>query len=476
MASDVRLIISGTNYYFAYGKAAAWTGSGTPWTSQSTTPYELADNAVTGEAWTPTADAPTRAYAPALNGGGALAVSDVSYDVVTEQIPIQIRGSTPANRALAYRALKRALDTGLNRRAVVLAVEPNDPASTLSPVYYEVLAGDVQPLGRSMFGAEQQRATTDGRQLLRATLTLVRRPLGGCLQGTDSPETAVNSVTLTNTITSNFTALTCTRGDLINAGQPMNVTITPISSATISRLYLATIVAGEGDSTGFGSTALSGSYTSMGIATFSGTNLATLLTQYPVTPRLFVRLSSIGATTTIKINLALAGGSTYHTIDFSDTSFASTATGRLIDCGDIPIPITPGIGITGNPDLRVDVQGAGSGNATVGFVEVLFYYDFCVIGGVDATSSIAFGLAEFPANDGRVMLPFEQAQAYTTTGGTQVRTPLTIQGTPPRCRNGGYLWMYATTEDQWAGVQNTAHTYTVVANQAPLYAGGLRAD
>ncbi len=33
-----------------------------------------------------------------------------------------------------------------------------------------------------------------------------------------------------------------------------------------------------------------------------------------------------------------------------------------------------------------------------------------------------------------------------------------------------------TTEDQWAGVQNTAHTYTVVANQAPLYAGGLRAD
>jgi hypothetical protein len=388
MASDVRLIVSGTNYYFSYGKAASWTGSGTPWTSQATTPFELANNPVTGEAWSPTPDVPVRTYAPAATGGSALAVATTAYDVVEESVPIQIRGSNPANRALALRALRRALDEGLRRRAVVLAVEPHDPSSGLSPVYYEVLHGDIRPLPVSTLGSEAQRATTDGRQLLRAVMTLVRRPLGGILVGTDSPETLINAGSITNTAGSNTASMSPTRGDLINAGQPINLSVAPVAAASFNRLYLASIAATEVDSSGWAGTALGGSYASMGVATFTGTNLAALVTQEPVTARLLVRLASIGADMTLRINLSLAGGSTYHTIDFSDIPFAASATGRLVDCGDIPIPVAPLINTTiTNPDLRVDVQGAGSGTTTVGYVEILLYYTFCIIPNCGATGS-----------------------------------------------------------------------------------------
>lgn len=473
MASDIRFIISGTNYRFAYGATTAptaYTGSGTPWTVQSTTPFKLRMEGI----WAPKAAEPDRSYAPAPAGGGALAVNAVSYALIEETIPIAIQGTTPAARATALRALRRALAIGLNRRAVILAFEVNDVSSGMSPVYFEVLHADVQTDARTLTGEFQQTATADGRRSLWATITLTRRPLGGILQGTDTPETVANAAALSNVQGGNTVLITPSRGDLINDGQPLNLTITPAAGVTALRYYLATIAGNEVDTTGWGSTALSSSFASLGVATFSGSNLATLLTQYPVTARLFVRLSAISSSAGLRCLLSLAGGSTYHTVDLSGN--VGTVNGTLFDCGDIPIPIAPGPGIAGNPDLRVDVRAAGSGNATVGYVEIILYYDYCVIPGASTSSTVSLELASYPVNDGRVMLPFEQPQAFTTTGGTQVRQPLQILGSAPRARNGASLWLYGTRDDTWPGTHNTSDSYTVNAYSAPLYLDGQRVD
>lgn len=476
MASDVRLIVSGTNYYFAYGAGVAWNGSSpaTPWTGQTTTPFALANNSITGMAWSPTTARPVRSFGPALTGGGALAVVAQDYAPVEEVVPIQIVGTTPAARLKALKALRTALDTGLRRRAVVLAVEPNDISSGLSPVYYEVLAGDVQESPVSTFGSEQQRATTDARRLLRATLTLTRRPLGGLLQGTDSAETAIATITYTNAVNVNASAMTITKGDLVEEGQPLNVLLSMVNTATAARVYLASVAAVEYDSTGFSSTAVGGSYTSLGTATFTGTSLATLLTQYRVTPRLIVRFSAITAgLTALRCILKLGGSSrAYQTLDF--WGVGSTATGRLVDCGDIAIPIVPGLGISGNPSLTVEVQATGSGNATVGWVEIVLYHEFCVIPALAITNTVGLGIAAYPANDARVMLPLEQPIGYQYAG-TAVQQRVPILSTPPVARTGASLWAYTLTEDAWAGTHNSTHTFLITATQAALYRS-LRAD
>ena len=85
----------------------------------------------------------------------------------------------------------------------------------------------------------------------------------------------------------------------------------------------------------------------MGIATFTGTNLATILTQYPVQARLLVRLSSIGASMTLKINLALLWKqgwpirtNTHKTADFKVVDLLAAQGTRLVAIDNVHVILT----------------------------------------------------------------------------------------------------------------------------------------
>lgn len=452
------------------GAGVVWTGSGTPWNTASTSPYELANNSVTGQAWTPTSVVPDRDLIPAATGGGLRTLTRYP-DIVEETIPIQIKASTPKYRLDLLQLLRQILNAASVSVPAQLVIEPNDVGSLLSPEYFEVYGGTVQEDAVSTFGSEMQQSTADtGHQMLRATITLLRSAAAAGVDTADE-ETLVNALTQTNTSVSgaNLRTLAPTKGDLRYEGQPLNMTLLPISSATAARVHLASVLDVVRDTTGYSATAPGASFASIGIGTL---DVSAFVYKYPVTPRLFVYLSSIsGAACAVKVNLSVNGGGTYHTIDVSTTGLSTTATGRLLDLGDIPIPLLAGQGTTSAYVLNVDVQAAGSGSTiTIGYIEVIFYHEYCVISGLGLTSSIGLAVTSYPSGLGSNVpyIPYVQpvAQQYSSTSG---RGFVQVNGTLPRARATSYLWFLATTEDFWGGTMNAAHTFTLTAKHAPQW-------
>lgn len=462
MAPSIRIIADGTTYHFAAGgaaPAAAYSGSGTPWTAAGTTPFEVAMNDVTGPRWSPATADPQIVIAPSPVTNTPV-VAERTYDVITETIPVQVRGTDKGNCILARQVLLRALDAGEVATPPVLRVEMDTAQST---VYYEVLSAVWRDVPRS-YNEE------NGIGLLRGELVIIRAPFGGDITG----ETVINAVTIGNAptaATDNVESMgTSGAGDLTSEGQPAQIVLGP-PTATIPRFYMASVQSVVYTNSGFVGTATNtATYTTVGTATL---NLAALLTRPKLSVRLLVRFSAVTTNAhVIKVQLALNGGSTYYTVNASTLALGTTATGRLLDLGDIPVPLGLISGhSSATANLTVTVQAlsqVGAGNITVGYVEALLYYEFCQVRAASVTTAQRIVVEGCAVQSNRVLLPLEAPRAFRTDG-SQMLQPAVIEGEAPRYRRGASFWLAMLDADEDGSVHNTGRQATLTMVQGPLY-------
>lgn len=441
--------------YFAEGRGAPaveWNGSSpaTPWNSKTTTPFEIALNSVTGQPWSPMTAAPQYVFGTAPNGSRTIVLDRVP-ELITETIPIQIRGTTLSACFEARHVLRRFLDGAHHTGESYLQIrQPGAGAYT----YFRIVGGHIED-DAAYFNNEEPYG-----RLLRCRLVLIRQPYGRPSTG----ETILSASAFTNTSTStNLISLgTSGLGELVWSGQPMNISVT-VSSVTVTRTLLASVISRQVDSTGYTAGVAVTTNTSVGVGTLG---MQALIDHPHARARLLVRLASISsAEITVKAQLAWpSGAGVFHEVDLSGTSQATTATGRLVDFGDVPIPLNDITGLSGTQTLNVTILAtavSGSPTVTVGYIEILLYHEFCQI---DATYGNGPQLS-IQTYGGRVIFAPHAAPIALIRSSGIIRDFAQIIGTVPKYRYGTSLWIAVLSGTTHA----TSTTGTVTADQLPLY-------
>jgi len=218
-ALSSRIYVQGT------GLTTPWNGTGTPWDTASTTPFELAMNETAGAKWTPTV-APkllVLAGGPPLNNGSLPVWESVGN--VTETLVVQARAALHENALTLKHTLEQFLSLAFYNGPVMLEI-----AEYGSATHFEVYAADIQ---------EDMRFRNDenNRGLLRLVVTLTRAPLATPASAT----TVLNAVSITNN--GNDPKSMTIGGELKYIGQPLNVALSTgeFATAGVRNVWLASI-------------------------------------------------------------------------------------------------------------------------------------------------------------------------------------------------------------------------------------------
>lgn len=284
MASTIKVAQSGTSLDFS-------PGNGT---------YEFANNPETGQGWTPTAATPLT-----LTTGGAPFVPEAmvafeSYQNVTEEIPIQIKGASHNAIVASLRALRKVLGACSENTPGRLGFQPD---TSTSGVTFFIWQGWVQ---------EDYRFVNDeaGRGTLRAKMT-IRRSVWGTKDGAGATtyRNAVSIGNAPNTSPSNLVAFSSLNGERIYNGQPLDVTIASaasgmFASAGIQRAYLATVAAQDRTSV---ATAMSTSSTSG--ATVATVDFGNLNSAYRYSVRVCGRITSPSSNLEVRVQVVYGSAS-----------------------------------------------------------------------------------------------------------------------------------------------------------------------
>lgn len=457
MAFDnvVYLTSGGTNYYLSGSTTTPYTGSGTPWTAENTTPYRLSLNDAT-PIWVP-----QPALAQMVYGGGPPFRSGrkpvyLSYDDVTEQVGIQMYANSADNAAALLQQLRRILNTALFTVRCILAVQTGT-----NTAYYEISSADV---------VETNSYLTEGPTtavLIRATITWTRTPFGGRLS---TGETLLSSASFTNTGTGtpdNVEAYSTGAGDLINQGQPLNVKF--LGASVTGRIWLASI--------------LERKYSTQNVGAFSTTSttgslkcsMSFTMTNEPednagIKGRVMLRLSAVSSNTQMRaiVTLFSSGSSEIYRSPWVSPPVAGAT---LLDMGGFSLEALRR-GNMGSRLLAVDFyqRSTDGANATVTttYQEALYYYTFCQIdkgGSTFAVSPSGVRALGFVEQTNRPCLPWTPTAIYQTNG-SDLNEILNVRGTLPLYYPGASLyaaWLSGTY------THSTTDTATITATHAPLY-------
>ena len=466
MASNTRLISGGVNYYLAGGSAAQvpYAGSGTPWTVQTTTPFELSLNDAT-PIYTP-APAPT---VPILGGGPPFRLGRSliakSYDTVTEQVGIQLRATSADNATALLRMLRQVLNTTLFDSPCVLAVQPDSFTNT---TYFELLYADVPELPSYVM------ENASGAAIFRAVITWVRT-----IGSAGALTTLINAQTITNRSSGSpddVESLGTLAGDLIYEGQPLNVLITPAS--WIGRLYLATVY--ERVNTSVASTKTTTTNIDFTAATVTVTNARN---RSGLKLRILARFDTFTAPSKIRLQAKVFDSTGAFTIkNLPGTGAAGTlplpataAASTLLDFGYVDLSAirsvlssTLGIKIV----MTLYSSDGTSVTAKLDYIECLLYYTFCSFDNAGIVSPESLYIEQ--ANDYNVngiVVPSVPARVYQLLSSSWQGNPTTIyRGSLPRAYSGaslylGWLKFTAQTND----THTTTDTATVTATHLPLF-------
>lgn len=456
MAHENRIITSaGTNIWFAAGgaiPAVKWNGTSpaTPWTSQSTTPFEIGLNDTTGGKWTPQEAVPVDVYA----GDTPLPRTTQSYPRVVETIPVQIWGTTHDAIVAALRLLKHELRS-ISVGAPALFVF--DPDGATNAAYTEIYSASAQP--NPLFINDE-----NNQGMMRVALTIERSPFFSNLA---SGVTALSSGDHTNQAGSNTRNLPSSlNGDLANEGLPMNITITGKTTVKyLFRLMLASIAASASDASSAGT--ISGPSTTVikgGGGFSSGANAAlyaALQNNQRTRLRVIMRFSNVTANSVVQCHIEGVGYS---------PRIKLTAIDRVVDFGSfIPSPQRDrGV------NLGVSLYLISGGPLTLVNCEVLAYYDFATVPYFSDWETPGSGGAvdAFRTVSNRVTLPLPTSTLRYTS--SSVGVDFGIQphyGTLPRAFPNAKLWLAWTTISTVDGSPNTAFTelLTTTATYAPLF-------
>lgn len=463
MASQHRLITAAGVTIWFNTPAVVYSGTGTPWTTQGNSPFQIAMNQVTGPIWTPQAPTPNTVF----GGGGPFrhGSSPVynSYGNVEEDIPIQIRATSHNNAVAALRLLRIELQQALYLGPLIFVFQPDGATNA---VMYEISSASIQENAISL----NQEAKTN---TFRAVIHIVRQPLGG---GT-ALTTPINNVTVVNNSTSgsnvNLVSLNTLTGDMVNEGTPLNVKLGELSvTAATTRLLLATATA-RTTFTGSGSAKTTSSTTATSAVSYSFT-AAAAQSNPALKPRFLVRQTSQSANCEIRIRVITGSVATgYTTIYVSPwVGRVSSAGVGLIDFGSWSFDYLRVLGIT-TTDFQVLIEQRSTNGSSASFnedyVELLLYYDFMQVD-LPATSTTAtiFNVEGLRKTTNGPYLPRYPVVAYSSAA---AGAPGIICA-PPRGRLRAFAgcslwvaWYFSFTDYAHA----KADTMKLTASFAPLY-------
>lgn len=437
----------GTTYHLA-GTGASYTGSGSPWTSQATSPYQLSMNDRT-PVWTPTAAPPL----VALDGRG--------LGPVEEAVGLQMYASSHDNAVALLRLLRRALNTATLTRPCILGVQPDGASQT---VYYEILSATVQETTDFI---NQEAAV--GTKILRATITWVRSPLGGRLS---SGETLINGVSVSNTGTGspdNVESLGSSgTGEHYPEGGPLNVRITPSAGSPLGEIFLSTVASRTFTDT---NNSLVTSSTTGTTITTGSISAATFVTTRGVRGRLLFRITN--ASSTLEVRTVVSGSSStnpLYTSPWVRASPSGSGVNVLLDMGGFLPRYLWQEGQASTTNLTFSVEARSTtGAATTGVLdywEYLVYYTFCAVTRSSGASNLTTVVEQFYERSGRPAIP-RPLTAYTHTSGT-FEFVERVRGRPPIYLPSASLyvaWRGTVTQNE----HTTSQTATLTATHAPLF-------
>lgn len=480
MASTIfiRALASGTgvDIYIASTTKNEYTGSGTPWTDPTTTPYRLAMNDKTGPRWTPTVAEDGIVF------GGGLSLLDGTpplYDQhgnVIETIPLQCYGSSFDNAMAVVRFLRGTLAAALWVQPPILVVQPNGSTNQSN---FEILSARLQ---------ETPDFINDeaGHGFVRATLTITRAPFASA----SSLTTLLNSVTYTNVGTGsnnntqslgiNALSATSTQGERVYQGQPLNITITPAASVVPARFWMASVLTRVYTSVNVArTTTTSSNYYSAGseaAVTLSASTYYNTLARGRMLARFttFTQLDNARFEAFIYDSAKSAVGTLlWRSGQFAYTDNTTAAT-AFIDFGWFDLSfLRRRLLSTTAPQISVNVQLASddgtSVTATLDYFEILEYYDFCRLdgNGRSPTNTAYLAIEQTNSLNGQAQVPSRPPVAYVSgTSNDQPTGPWTIRGQLPRGYAGASLYL------SWldgAYEHDKTETVTVLANMLPQY-------
>ena len=476
--SDLFLSGSGTTQ-------TPYSGSGTPWSTESTSPYELSLNDTTGNVWVPLAPEPV----PYLAGGLPYGLYTVplfsGYAPVTETIGVQMRGTTKDNAIFLLRQLRNVVN------AAASYIGGGRPILTIkggtSNAYYLILGGSVQETPKYIEESTSDSAATT----IRATLTWTRVPFGGRLT---TPETLVNAAALTNAGGSNTTIPSQGAGDMIQEGSPLNFSIRTSNAGSgdpVRRIILAT-------GTAFTAKTLSSSNTwnTSGTTYATGNTIqvwANALSMSQLLGNYRLRFRLFGVCTATPTGVPEFRWTVYNSAGATANRVVSGVipavngdghtTTRWIDSGPIPVTVQELRNLNDmnwSVDLNIRSADGAATTGTLNSVEALFYYDLADIRfqgsnyGTGAGTNYDMNLSAFSERTGSPCLPLPYPQAMLTDPGTSNRAVELgeVRGTPPRYYQDCILYArLLDTVGASSGLvyTNTSRTFTVTATHAPLY-------
>lgn len=479
---------SAVSYYLSGTKVTAYAGSGTPWTSNTTTPFRLALNDE-APSFTPQA-ATSAAVRDPLAAMLAPPTAGLDADPVVQQFSLYMYGTTIANCAALLTLMRQVLGATSYVRPLWLQVTAE---GVTYPAVYYIYGGDVQ---------ESPAYIVEGGgsvHIMRCVVTLVRSPFGSRYVSPDAVETLISAVTMNNAGTGtpdNLEDYGAGAGDLITEGSPLSFHIRPTGSGNhIVKLWLATI-----DSRGYAAStntwSTSGTSFDLTSAAASGSdvvpttatiNLSTLMNN----PRLKCRIITIISTTftgnpefkfRIEMGTSINANAYVYTpaIPLADPVF-TTANKFVLDSGPLPIQVAPMNLFTGtltqSISLLVRSTDGGSTTGTLASTEVLYYYDFCEItngqgwGTVAGTTDYTLMAARFlhlnTSHPPQLIPP--QAALVDTRTSNAIYEFCQIRGTLPRYYLNSSLWLKAVSILSTTMSVETGRAFTVSAYHSPLY-------
>jgi len=466
MASAIYLISTATgsavNYYLS-GSHKTYSGSGSPWTAQNTTPYDIG---MDDQPWTPQIAQvqPIFRGGPPFRSAGA-ALTYKSYTNVTETVIIKCRGTTHNNAVAMLQQLRRILNTNLVQQPVVLAFQPNGSTNT---AYSEIEYADVQEDTR--FINQEARAF-----VARATVTWVRKPFFGMLA---SGESQFSATTFTNTGTggsNNTQAFTSASGELNYEGQPLNVLVNPAGNTTFGRFYVGSVYSRTYSTTG----AASYSSTSTTTGTFNsapGTfDISAALTRNALKPRILMRFTSVASIARVAAKVSyndISAGFTIWQSPWIDPSGpVGLSNTTIVDFGTFSMDLIRLAGAGANIGLSIGVRSTtgASASVTLGYVEFILYYEWCQIDTSipGSTTDWRLKIQEFQETSNRACLPLLNANALAVESNGYATRPSVVRGTLPQHHDGASLYLAWVRNTDYN--HDTADTAAVTASAAPLW-------
>jgi hypothetical protein len=477
MASELTLIIPrSTVWHLHNATKAQYTGTGTPWTSASTTPFRLANADTTGPQWAPKAAPPVPQYS-----GGPPFISRTTlvaqeYADVDEIIPLHVYASSHDNAAAAIRVLRQQLTAALALGPCYLGWKPNGATNTL---YYEITAAQIQENPRSLNDELPTHA-------VRCQLTCHRSALGGHLSTSATPVTAAAVASTSfgnapNSATPNIRAFANVSGDLAYSGQPLNLRIAQgsFTNTNAERAYIASILAQQYDNVDAATTRSTTSTTGVIAASYEF-NVTSYIGTDGVRPRVLFALDNPTAILEVRAVVRTGGSSSTGTIIYTSGWQAAGGSDNLFDMGMFAVDALRDIyrdaEVTQVTNLTVEFwirsTSGGSASAKLLYTSLLWYYEFCTISTTWADAPYDYLVLQTFANRQHYLaapLQVPRCTVIEEDGSSDAPATLAVvRGEYPKARVGASLWIgwvgdggYVSTETVTITARTAAQWFTL---------------